>query len=81
MLQILTLCFMFNLALADKCPRPEEIAPCQCRTRGPTIQVLHKNPDLILKSSVFYLGGIETQFLNSKLKSNDDFSPHLAVEF
>ena len=26
-------------ALNDRCPRPEEIAPCQCRTRGPTIQV------------------------------------------
>lgn len=24
---------------SDQCPRPEEIAPCQCRTRGPTIQV------------------------------------------
>ena len=23
----------------DKCPRPDEIAPCQCRTRGPSIQV------------------------------------------
>ena len=23
----------------DRCPRPDEIAPCQCRTRGPTIQV------------------------------------------
>ena len=23
----------------SKCPRPDEIAPCQCRTRGPTIQV------------------------------------------
>ena len=22
-----------------RCPRPEAIAPCQCRTRGPTIQV------------------------------------------
>ncbi len=22
-----------------RCPRPDEIAPCQCRTRGPTIQV------------------------------------------
>ena len=22
-----------------RCPRPEVIAPCQCRTRGPTIQV------------------------------------------
>ena len=22
-----------------QCPRPEDIAPCQCRTRGPTIQV------------------------------------------
>ena len=31
-----------SLALAraqDKCPRPDEIAPCQCRTRGPSIQV------------------------------------------
>ena len=31
-----------GLALAraqDKCPRPDEIAPCQCRTRGPSIQV------------------------------------------
>ena len=26
-------------ALEDKCPRPDEIAPCQCRTRGPSIQV------------------------------------------
>ena len=24
---------------AGRCPRPEAIAPCQCRTRGPTIQV------------------------------------------
>ena len=33
--------FLSSLASAqtDKCPRPEEIAPCQCRTRGPTIQV------------------------------------------
>ncbi|CAB4068071.1 unnamed protein product [Lepeophtheirus salmonis] len=23
----------------EKCPRPDEIAPCQCRTRGPSIQV------------------------------------------
>ena len=23
----------------DRCPRPDEIAPCQCRTRGPSIQV------------------------------------------
>ena len=23
----------------DTCPRPDEIAPCQCRTRGPSIQV------------------------------------------
>ncbi len=23
----------------NRCPRPDEIAPCQCRTRGPTIQV------------------------------------------
>ena len=23
----------------DTCPRPGEIAPCQCRTRGPSIQV------------------------------------------
>jgi len=22
-----------------RCPRPDEIAPCQCRTRGPSIQV------------------------------------------
>ena len=21
------------------CPRPDELAPCQCRVRGPTIQV------------------------------------------
>ena len=28
-----------SLALQDdRCPRPEAIAPCQCRTRGPTIQ-------------------------------------------
>ena len=26
-------------AQEDKCPRPDEIAPCQCRTRGPSIQV------------------------------------------
>ena len=23
----------------SRCPRPDEIAPCQCRTRGPSIQV------------------------------------------
>ena len=23
----------------SSCPRPDEIAPCQCRIRGPTIQV------------------------------------------
>ena len=28
----------------DRCPRPEAIAPCQCRTRGPTIQ--GENPSL-----------------------------------
>lgn len=27
------------LALKAQCPRPEDISPCQCRTRGPTIQV------------------------------------------
>jgi len=26
-------------AEVDRCPRPDEIAPCQCRTRGPSIQV------------------------------------------
>ena len=24
---------------SERCPRPDEIAPCQCRTRGPSIQV------------------------------------------
>ena len=28
-----------DAAAADRCPRPDEIAPCQCRTRGPAIQV------------------------------------------
>ena len=52
LLQIFTLWLMLTLALADKCPRPEEIAPCQCRTRGPTIQVhqLKFNPDMSLRS-------------------------------
>ena len=27
----------------DRCPRPEAIAPCQCRTRGPTIQGKNSN--------------------------------------
>ena len=43
MLSIITLILtMANMALAvqeDRCPRPEEIAPCQCRMRGPTIQI------------------------------------------
>ena len=36
----------------DRCPRPDEIAPCQCRTRGPSIQVrwgslFHPSPPLL----------------------------------
>ena len=26
----------------SSCPRPDEIAPCQCRVRGPTIQVRYE---------------------------------------
>ena len=38
---ILTLLLMVTPSLAvqdEQCPRPEAIAPCQCRTRGPSIQ-------------------------------------------
>jgi len=33
------LALMLTVAAANRCPRPDEIAPCQCRTRGPAIQV------------------------------------------
>ena len=45
---LISLLSLVNPSLAiqdDRCPRPEAIAPCQCRTQGPTIQgkyiVLH----------------------------------------
>ena len=40
MILIVIVMGMMSSALGeDKCPRPDEIAPCQCRTRGPSIQV------------------------------------------
>ena len=63
LLQIFTLCLMLTLALADKCPRPEEIAPCQCRTRGPTIQVY-----LVRKFNPGYVNEFLKCFVNFQVR-------------
>ena len=39
MLSVIVMGMMGSASGEDKCPRPDEIAPCQCRTRGPSIQV------------------------------------------
>ena len=41
----LVLCVLKTQAFSrskGSCPRPDEIAPCQCRIRGPTIQVRYE---------------------------------------
>ena len=33
------LLFVVIVVVRGRCPPPDDIAPCQCRTRGPSIQV------------------------------------------
>ena len=59
----------------DRCPRPEAIAPCQCRTRGPTIQ--GENPSLNNQScnrrplcSTFTFENVSSFIYQKKIKKN-----------
>ena len=64
-----------SLALAraqDKCPRPDEIAPCQCRTRGPSIQVRWAASFL----DILYIITITTKDPNSPHKYPVSIQPH-----